>query len=391
MADVDELRLERMRREMGEAGFDALVSCLPENVLYLTNYWPHHGLAMAIFPRAGEPVLLLPEVEAEYADRSWADVRPFGWGLLKDQDPATTLGDRLGRIRDKLGLAKAAIGVEQSFEVVAPPYRAAEPIVPAAPTEALLRRVFSDAKLKDSTELLANLRSLKTPFELERLRLANEIASFGLAAFAKNALPGKTEAEVGAAVEEVIRSLGPGYKGARLARASAEVRAGAGSYDTYLLVPSRDRRIREGEIVLIELAAVIDGYWSDLTRVAVAGEPTEKQREIYDLVLRAQTAAIQKMLPGVSFSEVDRAARQIIEAGGYGKYFVHITGHGIGLRYHEFIPLLHPQVEGRLATGMVSSVEPGVYVPDWGGIRLEDNVAVTEEGPEYLSTFDRTL
>ncbi len=139
------------------------------------------------------------------------------------------------------------------------------------------------------------------------------------------------------------------------------------------------------------MAAVIDGYWSDLTRVAVAGEPTEKQREIYDLVLRAQTAAIQKMLPGVSFSEVDRAARQIIEAGGYGKYFVHITGHGIGLRYHEFIPLLHPQVEGRLATGMVSSVEPGVYVPDWGGIRLEDNVAVTEEGPEYLSTFDRTL
>lgn len=391
MSSPDELRLERLRKKMGESEFDALVSCLPENVLYLTNYWPHHGLAMALFPRHGEPVLLLPEVEAEYADRSWADVRPFGWGLLKDKDPTAALKELLSQIRDKLGLAKATIGLEQSFEVVAPPYRAAEPIVPATPTKTLLHQLFSEAELKDSTELLENLRSIKTPFELERLRLANEIASFGLATFAKTALPGKTEAEAGAAVEEVIRSLGPGYKGARLARAFAEVRAGAGSCNTYLLVPSRDRRIREGDIVLIELATVVDGYWSDLTRVVIAGEPTDKQREVYNLVLDAQTAAIGKMEPGNSFSEVDRAARQIIEEGGYGDYFVHITGHGIGLRYHEFIPLLHPQVGGKLEAGMVSSVEPGVYIPDWGGIRIEDNVAVTEEGPECLSTFDRTL
>jgi Xaa-Pro aminopeptidase len=142
---------------------------------------------------------------------------------------------------------------------------------------------------------------------------------------------------------------------------------------------------------MIELAVVADGYWSDLTRVVIAGEPTKKQREVYTVVLEAQKAAIEKMRPGVIFSEVDNAARQVIERAGYGQHFVHITGHGIGFRYHEFIPLLAPQAKGKLAAGMASSVEPGIYIPDWGGIRIEDNIVVTEDEPEYLSTFDRTF
>lgn len=391
MTAVDTVRLERLREGMREAELDALVCRLPENVLYLTNYWPHHGISLAVFPRDGEAIVFLPEIEVDYADQSWADVRSFGWGLLKDQDPYVTLKQLLSKTRDELCLTRAAVGVERGFEVVAPPYRAAEPIVPAAPTATLFNEVFREANLKDSTEFLQSLRAIKTPFELERLRIANEIAAFGLAAFVKNVLPGRTEAQVGAEVEAAIRSSGPAYKTARLVRASAEVGTGVGSYKGCLLVPSTNRRIREGDIVMLELATVVDGYWSDLTRVVIAGESTKKQAEVYSLVLEAQTTAIQKMRPGVKFSEVDAAARRIIEAGGYSEHFVHITGHGVGLRYHEFIPLLHPQAEGKLAAGMVSSVEPGIYIPDWGGIRIEDNIAVTDNGPEYLSTFDRTL
>jgi Xaa-Pro dipeptidase len=376
---------------MEETGLNALVCRLPENVLYLTNYWPHHGLSVAIFPRDDKAVVFLPEIETDYADQSWADVRPFGWGRLKDQDLYMTLKQLLSKARDELKLKNASIGVERSFEVVASPYRAAEPVVPAAPTAALFNEVFGEANLKDSTEFLQGIRAIKTPFEVERLRVANEIAGFGLAAFMRSVLPGKTEAQVGAEVEAAIRSMGPGYKGARIVRASAEVGTGEGSYKGYLLVPSTNRHIREGDIVMLELATVVDGYWSDLTRVVIAGEPTEKQREVYNLVLKAQEAAIQKMRPGVEFSKVDAAARQIIEEGGYGKYFIHITGHGVGLRYHEFIPLFHPEAQGKLAAGMVSSIEPGVYIPDWGGIRIEDDVVVTEDGSEYLSTFDRTL
>jgi Xaa-Pro aminopeptidase len=384
-------RLERLREGMREAKLDALICRLPENVLYLTDYWAQLGLSMAVITREGGPILFVPEVEADYADKSWADVRPFGWGLLKDRDLYTTFKEGLLEVRDKLDLAKATIGIEQGFEVMAPPYNVGELCVPATPTMAIFREVFSEGELKDSTEVLQGMRAFKTPFEIERLKVTNELASFGLAAFVENAAPGKTEAQVGAAVEEVVRSLGQGYKGVRLARAIAEVRAGVGSYHASLWVASRDYRIREGDIVMIELAVVADGYWSDLTRVVIAGEPTKKQREVYTVVLEAQKAAIEKMRPGVIFSEVDNAARQVIERAGYGQHFVHITGHGIGFRYHEFIPLLAPQAKGKLAAGMASSVEPGIYIPDWGGIRIEDNIVVTEDEPEYLSTFDRTF
>ncbi|MFB6215077.1 MAG: M24 family metallopeptidase, partial [Candidatus Bipolaricaulia bacterium] len=243
----------------------------------------------------------------------------------------------------------------------------------------------------DATDTLENARSVKTEYEHEKLRIANEIAALGLARFKEEVAPGKTEAQVAAAVEQEIRSNGAGYKGANFARASAEIRTGPGSYETLLFVPSRSERIMEGDIVLLELPTVVDGYWSDLTRVTVAGRPTEKQREVHSLVSRAQQAAIEEMTAGTKWGDVDKAARETIENGGYGDNFPHITGHGLGLRYHENIPLLYPGAEGELETGMVSSVEPGIYIEGWGGIRMEDNIFVTEEGPELLSKFDRTL
>ncbi|MEW6566935.1 MAG: Xaa-Pro peptidase family protein [Chloroflexota bacterium] len=387
MASVDAARRERLQERMKEAGLQALICRLPENVVYLTDYWPHHGFSVALLVASGKLYLFVPEVEAEYADSEWAEVTPFGWGLLKDPDLGQSYRNLLRRLGGQLGLAKARIGVERSFEVVAPTYRSAEPVVPSAPWWSILEEVFPEAELVDATDLLQSARAVKTDYEIEKLRLANEIAEIGMRAFLDELKPGMSEAEIGALVEGRIRAAGPGHRGARLVRASAEVGAGpVNSTKGTLLVPSTPHRVEPGDIVMVELATVVDGYWSDLTYVAVAGEPSARQREVYNRVLEAQQAAAGQMRAGASWADPDSAARRVLEQAGLGEYFVHITGHGVGLRYHEFIPFLMPGATGTLQTGMVASVEPGVYIPGFGGIRIEDNVAVGETGPIFLST-----
>lgn len=387
MSTVDHQRLNALRERMRDQDLAALICRLPENLVYLTNYWPHHGFSFVVFPQSGSPRLYLPEVEQDYADPEWAQVSPFGWGLLKDEDLYVSYRRMLSALRDELGLKGVRVGVERSVEVMGPTYRSAEPVVPAAPWWGLVEEVFAEATLVDATDLLAQARARKTPFELEKLRLANEIAEMGMQAFLDELRPGMSEVEVGALIESTIRAKGPGHKGARLVRASAEVGAGPeGSAAGTLLVPSTTRKVNEGDIVMVELATVVDGYWSDLTYVAVAGEPSQRQREVYNAVLRAQQAAAEFMKPGASFADPDRAARQVLEDAGLAKYFVHITGHAVGYRYHEFIPFLMPGAQGVLEEGMVSSVEPGVYIPGFGGIRIEDIVAVGASGPEFLST-----
>lgn len=387
METMKKTRIQNLQQEMDRHNLSALVCRLPENVVYLTDYWPHHGFSIAVLPREGTPLLFVPEVEEDYAQAGWAEVQTFGWGLLKDGDLYANFARFLKNIHQSLGLQDRRIGVERSFEVTGPTYRAAEPVVPAEPWHNLLKTVFADGTLLDAFDLISETRAIKTEYELDKLRTANAVAELGLTYALEKLEPGMTEAQVGALVEYKIRADGPGQRGARLVRANAEVAAGpVGSTKGTLLIPSSGYCIQEGDLVMIELATVVDGYWSDLTYMGVAGQPSERQKEIYNLLLEAQQAAAAQMRPGASFSDPDAAARTRLEAAGYGDTFVHITGHGVGYRYHEFIPFLMPGIEGTLQKGMVSSIEPGVYIPDFGGLRIEDNVAVGDEGPLFLST-----
>jgi len=385
---VDERqRIQRLQSLMTQDGLAALVCRLPENVVYLTDYWPHHSFSVAVMPREGKPLLFVPEVEVDYTRTEWAEVTTFGWGLLKDGDLYQNYERLLSQAFDQLGLKGKKVGVERSFEVVAPSYRMAEPVVPSGPWNGLLDKVFAQAELVDATGFLQNARAIKTTYDLSKLRIANEIAEMGIREALSRLEPGMTEAQVGAMVEYKIRADGPGYKGARLVRAEAEVGAGpVGTFKGTLLVPSTTYQLQTGDFVMIELATMVDGYFSDLTYVAVVGEPSPRQKEVYNHLLDAQQAAAREMCPGNAFDDPDKAARQALEKAGLGEYFVHITGHGVGWRYHEFIPFLAPGVTGTLEEGMVSSVEPGVYIPDFGGLRIEDNVAVGPEGPVFLST-----
>ena len=387
MLENETLRVERLQELMVEAGFDCLICRLPENVVYITEYWPHHGISVAVLLQNGRPTLFIPEVEAEWGNKKWADIVPFGWALLKDKDLYTSYRELLSAIRDNLGLAGAKIGVEQDLEVVGTTYRHAEPIVPAAPWTGLLEEVFSSATLQDATDLLQSAKLIKTPYDLGRLKVANELAEMGTGKFLSDLQPGMTEVQISSIVEGTIRQAGAGYKGARLVWAEAEVASGpVNTAKANLLIPSTDRVIQEGDIVMVEMATVMDGYYSDLTYMAVAGKPDDRQREIHNTVLEAQQAACQQMSPGKSYADPDNAAREVLGKAGLGEYFVHVTGHGLGFRFHESTPFLMPGASGTLEEGIVSSIEPGVYIPGFGGIRIEDNVAVGKEGPEFLST-----
>jgi len=388
MTTQDMDRLDRVRHEMVFARLDALVCRLPENVVYLTDYWPHHGFSFVVFTKDGRSQLFVPEVEIDYTDPDWTNVSSFGWGLLKDGDLYASYHESLQAVKKVFGLKNARIGIEEGFEVVGPSYRSAEPVVPAGPWRTLLGQMFADCELVDAFGFLGSVRATKSEYELGKLRIANEIAEMGMREFLARLEPGMTEAQVGAIVEGKIRGDGPGHKGARLVRAMAEVGTGpVGSTKGTLLVPSSTRRVEAGDIVMVELATVVDGYWSDLTYVAVGGgKPSARQKEVHNAVLEAQQTAAKELRPGALFSAPDVAARKVLEGAGLAEYFPHITGHGIGLRYHEFVPFLMPGAEGVLQEGMVTSVEPGVYIEGFGGIRIEDNVAVGSDGPIFLST-----
>lgn len=386
MATNPRERVQRLQEQMKEAGLQALVCRLPENVVYLTEHWPHHGISVAVLTQSGKPTLFIPEVEAEYGNHDWADVVPYGAFLLKDPGLYDSFRSLLGDVYRRFKLQEATVGVEQALETIGTTYRHAEPMLPAAPWAEMLQEVFPGSRLQDITDFMQAARLVKTEYDLERLRVANEIAEMGTAAFLEKLEPGMREVEVSALIEGTIRARGAGYKGARLVWAEAEVASGPNTTKANLLIPSTGRVIEEGDLVMVEMATLADGYYSDLTYMAVAGEPDARQKEVHNAVLEAQQAAAREMVAGNEYEAPDRAARRILDDAGLGQYFVHVTGHGLGFRFHEAEPFLAPDAKGTLAEGMVTSIEPGVYIPDFGGIRIEDNVAVGAQAPNFLST-----
>jgi Xaa-Pro dipeptidase len=392
MSRVDEERLQRIREASRKAGLAGLICRLPENVLMLTGYWPMNGFALLLFPTEDEPVLIAPEPEAHLAAESWHhDVRTYSWGVLDSGDPFSALSRLTQQAADDLDLRSKKVGYEGSFEFVAAPYVCAEPGV----FSAVSKRIIQDAigqDLQDATALIHRLRLIKTPQEIDKLRLANTVARMGLQAFVESVAPGRSEIEVAAAVESAIQVGGTDYQGARAARGFAWVLSGAETAVAYKPhLRSSSRRIEEGDLVVLELATVVDGWWSDLTRTRVAGRASVENLERWEAVVAAQRADIQVMRPGVPANMVDKVGRDLLTARGLGELFIHHTGHGIGLRYHEPEPFLHPSVSAPLQAGMVTSVEPGIYSPEWGGMRCEDDVLVTEDGAEVLSEFPRNL
>lgn len=389
---MDQERRDRVRRALAEAKLDALVCRLAENVVLLSGYYPQIGASLCLFPADGEPVLLMPRMENELADRGFvADRRLYDCWQNRYPPPMESLARLLRQAVEEKGLRGGAVGYEGSFETIAPNQLSGEPTGVGAPTIALIREAVGGDRLVDAADLLYQLRACKTPTELARIGIANEVAAIGLRAFKEHSVEGATEAAVSAAVESAIRREGCGYKGARFAFAWGQVTAGPATSENWGYPVSSARKLQRGDFVVVELGVVVDGYWADVTRTVTVGPASDRQREVYELVKRAQAASLAAARPGVRAEEVDAVGRRIIAEGGYGENFVHHTGHGIGFRYHEPIPFVAPGSGHTLEEGHVHSIEPGIYVQGLGGCRLEDNCAVLAEGGRYLAEVDIPL
>jgi Xaa-Pro dipeptidase len=373
---------------------DALILRLPENIVLLGGYYPLTGLNFLLFPREGEPALLVPEGEEEEAsDGWWEEILTFEFGTVTAGNPYERIERLLKSIIAPKGKSWKRIGYEGSFEFVAPALLSGEGFYPAKPTGEVFSSVFEYAEMIDCTDLLHQERAIKTEREIARLQIANKIAEIGLAKFKEVVAPGRTEGEISGLVIAAIMKDGVGSFGPLRVQTFPQVTSGpqhtAAAWRPCVI--STDRMLREGDLAILELGVVADGFWADVTRTRVAGEASAKQEELLEVVCEAQEAAEAAASVDVKCSDVDGAARKLIEKAGLGDYFVHVTGHGIGFRYHEPIPTLHPDSDEALKAGMVFSVEPGIYLPGFGGIRIENDVALTETGKIVLTTFDKGL
>lgn len=240
-----------------------------------------------------------------------------------------------------------------------------------------LRAYFPGCELAGTTGLVEALRRVKEPEELDRIREAARFADEGLAYILTQVRPGVTERELAILLESHMRLEGAEAVSFPSIVAAAERSALPHAHPT-------DREVEEGRFLLFDLGCIVDGYCSDLTRTIVVGHADDRHREIHDLVARAQQAGLDALAAGRTGAEVDKAARDVIVDAGNGEGFGHSLGHGVGIEIHE-APTLRSTSADVLAPGNVVTVEPGVYLPGWGGVRIEDLTVVTAGGQETLS------
>ena len=382
---MDKERIDRVKRAMEAQGLDIIVCKNTENVLYLSGYWPVMGWSIVVFPLDDEPILIVPKAEIEYAKEGWIkDIRPYETERLEEiWNPYKFISGIFREIDVK---EKAKVGCELYCETVATNSIVGEINYAGNMMFELIRNVWK-AELVDITDMLLKLRALKTDFELQKIQLANELAHIGLESVIEKIRDGIKESVLAAEAEKSVYSEGVGYKRkVRRARAFAFVMSGTNSSKAwYPFNISTDRKIKHGDVVLIEFNVCADGYWADVTRTWILGKPNKEMEDVFYTVMEAQEEAFDSIADGVIASDVDKVARACIDNRGYGKFFPHRLGHGIGLRIHE-LPAIHPASRDILKRNMVVTIEPGIYTKDFG-IRLEDDVIVLKRGIRNLTPF----
>ena len=380
-------RTEQIRSFLDRHDLRAWIAWRPDELLMLSGYFPFWGASLLICFVDAEPILFVPQIEPRDHIPAGLRVQEYPWGDLKCSDPYSVLVSAVGAELLKAGANTEQVGMSVSVARTSLPIQAAEQIpIPegfAGQLSALSAK--PDARRQAA---FAELYLRKTPEEIDAIRRANRVANVGLQAFFENLQPGIAETEVAAAVESAIyRQIG--IDDIFHSRGWAMVQAGPNSALAGQFNRSTARRLENGDLVLIELATCVNGYWSDLTRTAPVGSPKPEVEQILDVAMKAQQAAVDGIRPGVTANHIDALARDLIAAKGLSSFFTHHTGHHVGFRYHDPGFLILPGESSKLEPGMVLTIEPGVYVPERGcGARIEDNVLVTESGHEILSRIE---
>lgn len=358
-------RLDTMQRLIEQADLDAIALIPGANLQYLTGVEFHlmERPLVAFFLPDRDPVAVVPALEQDRLLNSGLPFKLFPWS---DSDGYQGAFEAAA---DELRLDGKRIGVEELR------MRMLE--------SELIRRHIPDVQLVLAGNTLAGLRLRKDATAIAAIREAIAISEDALRATIEQVRPGMTERAIAGilAVEQLRRG------GGRL------------PFDTIVLAGPNsalphgepgDRVVAEGEPLLFDFGTTVRGWASDITRTFSVGEPSPRLKEVYEVVQAANAAGRAASGPGVPAQEVDRITRQVIESAGFGKYFTHRTGHGLGLEAHEGPNI----VEGNhhpLEPGNVFTIEPGIYIPGEVGVRIEDNMVITEDGAESLTTFPRDL
>jgi Xaa-Pro dipeptidase len=362
---MNEQRIQKVASWMRDSDIQLSFITNPDNVFYFSGFLsdPHERLlAVAIFQEQ-EPFLICPAMEVE-------DVKRTGWqGEIIGHSDIDNPWELVQKAIAKRNLSINKVAIEKEHLNVER-YEA-------------MSHLFPQASFVSAEEKVRTLRLVKDEAELKTLREACALADYAIEVGCQEIKEGRTELEVLAAVEYALKK-----KGVSEMSFSTMVLTGANAASPH--GNPGLTKIKKGDFVLFDLGVVVDGYCSDITRTIAFGEINDKQREIYETVLKAQLAAVEASKPGRTAAEVDLAARNIIREAGYGDFFPHRLGHGLGISIHEY-PSLTETNPLIIQEGMVYTIEPGIYVPNVAGVRIEDDVYITKDGVEVLTNFPKTL
>jgi Xaa-Pro aminopeptidase len=371
----DDAKLDRVRALMEEHGLDTLVVRAPDNVLYLTNFWGMKGYDACVFPREGQPVLITIEASADdVAESAWTHEVRFVKGYAADDPrpvPARTLDAALAASEGRIGL-ELSLGTQASDRMVGEPTTFTKGWFDAWPGAA------------DAMPVLNAARAVKTEQEVERMRLANEIAAAAMEHVRSELRPGMKESEAASLWLGFVHGEGTGWQGkVELALGFSLVWSGPG---IRTFTATGHREVQADQPTLFEIWVCADGYWCDHTKLLVPGELRADYREFEQQLLAVYERAVAHCTPGASLAELDRLMRDGLAGAGYADQPSHPVAHGVGARAHE-PPYAHRAGGGEVAEGMVLAIEPGAYWPGGGGLRVEDNFLITADGAEKLSPF----
>jgi len=359
---------------MQEAGVDVLLLVAPENLYYFTGFWGAAPIRLlSLLLTADGCTFVVPKLEEEYV-RTTAKVDDvisyleFSASGTPD-DPVAAVASALRG----LGAARGRIAIEGAVLPVSLAQR--------------LQSALPDVRWSEANDITAPLRMIKDAGEIENARTAARLTDAKAAKAIEEARPGVTELELGLTVAYTAAKasrflISPYNRGVPVVATGARSALPHGR--------ASDTPILPGDLLVLDLCAIAfhDAYHAAFTRTVVVGRPTSKQQEIYDVVGEAQAAAMQLVRPGTPVADLDRAARTVIERAGYGDQFTHRTGRGVGLDVAE-PPYLRQGETTELAPGMIISIEPGVYLSGYGGVRTEDTLLVTDTGHEVLTRYPR--
>ncbi len=358
-------KINQISTYLKEHNIDAAFITTPDNVFYVSGFRsnPHERLLGVLVFQDAEPLMILPQMEVP-------DAKNAGWNFdvvgHQDTDQPWQL---LKQAIENKKITPSQIAIEKSHMTV-------------ERLEAI-QELYPDVTFTRLDDQLNSMRVVKDANELAILREAAAYADYAIEVGVSEIAEGKTELEILTAIELALKKKGISHM----------------SFDTMVLSGPKtasphgkpgDRKIQKGDLVLFDLGVIYKEYCSDITRTVAFGEPSTKQKEVYETVRKAEQAAVDAVKPGAKAMELDKIARDIITEAGYGEFFTHRLGHGLGISVHEF-PSVTGNNEMELIEGMVFTIEPGIYDPSITGVRIEDDVVVTKDGVEVLTKYPKEL